>query len=213
MQKARGHPSSGLPQLVSIRFQVLFTPLIGVLFIIQSPYWFTIGRPGVLSLGGWTPHIHAEFHEHRATLGLASYCSTGLSPSVVDLSRSFTQLLVYPFSLAATYGVAFCFPFLRLLRCFSSPGSLPYPMHSGMDDPRKRAGFPHSEILGSKPGYRLPEAYRRFQRPSSPLDAKTSTVCPLVAFSRHPDPDASVIGNPINTFTLGQFGLKMHGPK
>jgi len=35
----------------------------------------------------------------------------------------------------------------------------------------------------------------------------------LVAFSRHPDPDASVIGNPINTFTLGQFGLKMHGPK
>ena len=43
MQKARGLPE-GLPQLVSIRFQVLFTPLVGVLFIIQSPYWFTIGR-------------------------------------------------------------------------------------------------------------------------------------------------------------------------
>ena len=141
MQKARGHPSSGLPQLVSIRFQVLFTPLIGVLFIIQSPYWFTIGRPGVLSLGGWTPHVHAEFHEHRATLGLASYCSTGLSPSVVDLSRSFTQLLVYPLSLAATYGVAFCFPFLRLLRCFSSPGSLLHLMHSGASDPYG-PGFP-----------------------------------------------------------------------
>ncbi len=50
-------------------------------------------------------------------------------------------------------------------------------MHSDMDDP-KRAGFPHSEILGSQPGYRLPEAYRRFQRPSSPLDAKTFTVSP-----------------------------------
>ena len=88
MQKARGHPSEDeLPPLVSTRFQVLFTPLIGVLFIVQSPYWFTIGRPGVLSLGGWTPHIHAEFHEHRATLGLASYCSTGLSPSAVYLSR------------------------------------------------------------------------------------------------------------------------------
>ncbi len=155
MQKARGHPPEGrLPQLVSTRFQVLFTPLIGVLFIVQSPYWFTIGRPGVLSLGGWTPHVHAEFHEHRATLGLASYCSTGLSPSVVDLSRSFTQLLVYPLSLAATYGVAFCFPFLRLLRCFSSPGLLLHPMHSDTGDPYG-PGFPirrssdHSLVTGS----------------------------------------------------------------
>ena len=87
MQKARGHPHPPkrvrLPQLVSIRFQVLFTPLMGVLFIVQSPYWFTIGRRGVFSLGGWTPHVHAEFHELRATLGLTSYAATGLSPSVV----------------------------------------------------------------------------------------------------------------------------------
>ena len=40
------------------------------------------------------------------------------------------------------------------------------------------AGFPHSEILGSKLCYQLPEAYRRFIRPSSALDAKASTVCP-----------------------------------
>ena len=39
------------------------------------------------------------------------------------------------------------------------------------------AGFPHSEILGSKPAYRLPEAYRRLLRPSSAPDAKASTVC------------------------------------
>ena len=135
MQKARGHPSEDeLPPLVSTRFQVLFTPLIGVLFIIQSPYWFAIGCPGVLSLGGWTPHVHTEFHVHRTTLGLTNYCHTGLSPSVVRLSRRFIQLLAYPRSLAATYGVAFCFPFLRLLRCISSPGSPPYRMHSGMDD-------------------------------------------------------------------------------
>ena len=37
-------------------------------------------------------------------------------------------------------------------------------------------GFPHSEILGSKSVYRLPEAYRRLLRPSSPLTAKASTV-------------------------------------
>ena len=39
------------------------------------------------------------------------------------------------------------------------------------------AGFPHSEILGSGLDYQLPEAYRRFLRPSSAPDAKASTVC------------------------------------
>ena len=72
MQKARRHPfplrGIGLRQLVSTRFQVLLTPLKGVLFIFQSPYWFAIGRDGVLSLGGWTPQLHTEFHELRATL-------------------------------------------------------------------------------------------------------------------------------------------------
>ncbi len=38
-----------------------------------------------------------------------------------------------------------CFPFLWVLRCFSSPGSLRAPMHSVHDDPL-RAGFPHSDI-------------------------------------------------------------------
>ena len=33
-------------------------------------------------------------------------------------------------------------------------------------------GSPHSEISGSKSGCRLPEAYRRLQRLSSPLTAK-----------------------------------------
>lgn len=38
-------------------------------------------------------------------------------------------------------------------------------------------GFPHSEISGSKSVCRLPEAYRRLPRLSSPLTAKASTVC------------------------------------
>ena len=54
--------------LVGAWFQVLLTPLIGVLFIIQSPYLYAIGRDGVLSLGGWTHQLHTEFHGHRATL-------------------------------------------------------------------------------------------------------------------------------------------------
>ena len=72
MQKARRHPfplrGIGLRQLVGTWFQVLLTPLMGVLFIFQSPYLSTIGRDGVLSLGEWAPLLHTGFHEHRATL-------------------------------------------------------------------------------------------------------------------------------------------------
>ena len=39
------------------------------------------------------------------------------------------------------------------------------------------AGFPHSDIPGSKSVCRLPEAFRRLQRPSSPSAAKASTEC------------------------------------
>ena len=72
----------------------------------------------------------------------------------------------------------FCFLFLRVLRCFTSPRyhSLPYAFRQERP-PMTTAGFPHSEILGSQPGCRLPEAYRRLQRPSSAPGAKTSTVC------------------------------------
>ena len=42
---------------------------------------------------------------------------------------------------------------------------------------RLSGGFPHSDIAGSKPVCRLPHAFRRLPRPSSPLTAKASTVC------------------------------------
>jgi len=38
-----------------------------------------------------------------------------------------------PLSLATTYGIANCFLFLRLLRCFSSPGLPRRPMYSDDD--------------------------------------------------------------------------------
>jgi hypothetical protein len=71
------------------------------------------------------------------------------------------------------------FPFLRLLRCFSSPAChyLPYVFrqeHARITTRR----FPHSEIPGSKIGQHLPRAYRSRPRPSSALGAKASTVCP-----------------------------------
>ena len=41
---------------------------------------------------------------------------------------------------------------------------------------RLHGGFPHSEICGSKPVCRLPAAYRKLLRPSSPVIAKASTT-------------------------------------
>jgi hypothetical protein len=40
------------------------------------------------------------------------------------------------------------------------------------------AGFPHSDILGSRLSRQLPEAYRSLTRPSSAPGAKASTVSP-----------------------------------
>src|SRR5438270_2860214 len=71
------------------------------------------------------------------------------------------------------------FPFLWVLRCFSSPACLLAAYVFSYGYPRITTGeFPHSEILGSMTGQRLPQAYRSRPRPSSALSAKASTVCP-----------------------------------
>jgi hypothetical protein len=70
------------------------------------------------------------------------------------------------------------FPFLRVLRCFSSPACLllSYVFRQGYTR-ITTCRFPHSEIPGSKVGQHLPRAYRSRPRPSSALSAKASTVC------------------------------------
>ena len=63
------------------------------------------------------------------------------------------------------------FLFLRLLRCFSSPGSLPYVMDWRMDTWNGPCRFPHSEIPGSMgicPSPKLIAAYHVFHRLSVP---------------------------------------------
>ena len=45
------------------------------------------------------------------------------------------------------------------------------------DDDTLAGGFPHSDICGSKLVCQLPAAFRRLQRPSSPVIAKASTTC------------------------------------
>lgn len=53
-------------------------------------------------------------------------------------------------------GNSYWFLFLRVLRCFTSPGT----PHVKRGHRHKSMGFPHSEIFGSKVTRHLPEAYR-----------------------------------------------------
>lgn len=147
MQKVRRHPfplrGIGLRPLVSIRFQVLLTRLIAVLFIVQSPYSFTIGHRGVFSLGRWSAQLHAEFHELRATLVRLSTpifilhlrgCHP-LWPAFPDRSVGLVSArsarnpgtnpgLGYSVFARRYWRNRFLFLFLQVLRCFSSLRSL-----------------------------------------------------------------------------------------
>jgi len=118
IQEVRSHPGAstiGLLQLVGTWFQVLLTPLKGVLFTFQSPYWFTIGRAGVLSLGGWAPHFRSEFHELRPTRPLSltvrlQDCHLLWSPfpeRSTEITTAYgSKPWASPLSLAATNGVS-----------------------------------------------------------------------------------------------------------
>ena len=120
---------------------------------------------------------------------------TGLSPSLAG----FPKAVLLPFSVtfavhtpqrtrhglgssgfARRYSRNRCFfLFLRLLRCFSSPGSLPCVMDSRMDTqvfPVWVSPFRHLRINGH---VLLPAAFRSLSRLSSALSAKASTLCPF----------------------------------
>ena len=128
-------------------FRNYFTPLIGVLFTFPSRYWYAIGLSGVFSLTGWSRQIRAEFLVLRVTQDTTKSCFasiTGLSPAMVELSRTFfsrfkyygvvlqplrciatPQVWAIPRSLATTGGIISYFLFLEVLRCFSSLRSPP----------------------------------------------------------------------------------------
>ena len=118
--------------------------------------------------------------------------NTGLSPSLAGLSRPFhyhtthlsrsitperTRSGLGSFHFARRYfGNRFFFLFLRLLRCFSSPGSPCMPMYSACSDwssSRRVSPFRHLRINGH---LLLPAAFRSLSRLSSALSAKASTL-------------------------------------
>ena len=117
---------------------------------------------------------------------------TGLSPSLAGLPRPFhyhtshllrsitperTRSGLGSFHFARRYfGNRVFFLFLRLLRCFSSPGSPCMPMYSPCSDwssSRRVSPFRHLRINGH---LLLPAAFRSLSRLSSALSAKASTL-------------------------------------
>ena len=120
---------------------------------------------------------------------------TGLSPSLAGLSRTvrLESAVLYdgpnPRMHAPGFGLfpvrspllrksILFFFFLRLLRCFSSPGSLRTPMDSVHGDwslSSRVSPFRHPWIKGY---LLLPMAFRSLSRLSSALSAKASTLRP-----------------------------------
>ena len=126
------------------------------------------------------------------TAMLARLSCTGLSPSLAGFPKTFpldslvnpavrtptcTQIGLGSSAFARRYSQNRCFfLFLRLLRCFSSPGSLPYVMDWRMDDwslSSRVSPFRYLRIIGY---LLLPEAFRSLSRLSSALSAKASTI-------------------------------------
>ena len=107
---------------------------------------------------------------------LLSYCSH-VAVRTPERTRSGLGSSVF----ARRYSQNRCFfLFLRLLRCFSSAGSLPYVMNWRMDDWRRSSrGYPFRYLRIN--GYLLlPEAFRSLSRLSSALSAKASTLRPFL---------------------------------
>ena len=55
---------------------------------------FTIGRRVVLSLGGWAPRLHTEFHELRATLERQRRVQTFVYRTITFYGRTFQTVLL-----------------------------------------------------------------------------------------------------------------------
>src|SRR5690554_1812220 len=129
--------------LVSIRFQVLFHSPPGVLFTFPSRYWFTIGRQGVFSLGGWSPLIPTRFHVPRGTRD----------------PRQFACLFTY--RTVTFYGGPFQTSSIKIIELYASPSTPAPKCWFGL--------FPlRSPLLGESSFLFFPPGTKMFQFPGLP---------------------------------------------
>ena len=184
-------------------FRVCFTPLLEVLFTFPSRYLCAIGLSVVFSLAGWSPRIPAEFLVLRGTqvppdLGF-SISRTGLSPCLATLSCVFryASSSVLPAVLQPRArpqdrpGLGYCafarhylrnhcyFLLLRVLRCFSSPGS---PRDLVAVSGSLPTGFP----IRTSAGHRAFAPHRGFSQLVTSFVASESHRHPPCAFSYFP---------------------------
>ena len=119
---------------------------------------------------------------YSSLLTNVSVSHTGLSPAMAGFSRPFCygntrySNRALPRSLATTSGISVDF-FSSGYLDVSVPRVCFMHLCIQCTMTTEVAGFPHSEIHGSKPVCRLPVAYRRLLRLSSPVAAKASTIC------------------------------------
>ena len=147
MQKARSHATKDAPTAcrqtvsgtVSLPCYGCFSPFphgTGTLSV-SGEYLALADGPAGFTQGSTCPALLRILLEDRR------YTRKGLSPAAAALSRTFrltpestlqsynpatagtAAVWALPRSLATTGGITFCFLLLRLLRCFSSPGSPP----------------------------------------------------------------------------------------
>ena len=196
LQKVRGPPFDGVPQLVNTGFQVLFHSPPGVLFTFPSQYSALSVTGQYSALRGGPRSFHQGFPcpdvlwipPWPFTLPL-----TGLSPSPAGFPKTvLLELLAFlavrtPWrtrhglgsaGFARRYSRHRCFfLFLRLLRCFSSPGSPPCAMDSRRDTQALPVWVPPFRYLRIDGYLPLPAAFRSLSRLSSAPSAKASTLC------------------------------------
>ena len=133
-----------------------------------------------MSRGTPDPAAAIRFSSTRLSLSLAGFPKTILL-TYCSLMQSITPECTHSglgsFPFARRYSGNRCFfLFLRLLRCFSSPGSLPYVMDWRMDDWSSSSRVSPFRYLRLNGYLLLPAAFRSLSRLSSALSAKASTL-------------------------------------
>ena len=136
-----------------------------MLFTFPSQYLFTIGLSGVFSLGGWSPHIQTGFHVSRPT-----HLSSKYAFHIPGCHRLWPFFPKRSIKHIKTFGLirfrspllteSLRFLFLRVLRCFSSPGLL-LVVNNEMTG-LLPAGLPHSDISGSIRVCQSPELFAAY---------------------------------------------------
>ena len=186
-----------------------------MLFTFPSRYWFTIGLPGVFSLGGWCRRVQRGFlrspptQEHGS--GCLIYAYGTLTPcgrpsQAVRLNPLATRPVLQPRAGLDPRGLgcsAFarrylrnhsCFLLLRVLRCFSSPRLPPVNGMTALRQPGCPIRTPADQSVCAAP--------RRFSQLAASFVASESLGIPHAPLSRLRLPPHSVFSSLVSNMSM-----------